>query len=182
MGRGVDRVDLDPLGYAPGRHVLPVLPAVARDVDEAVVGPRPDHPGLERRLRDREDRVVDIDPDVVFGDRPAVVSLLGRIIAGQVGADLFPGLTLVAALEQLLRGVVEDLRIVYRDGERSVPVEPIPKLARRLPRLKLRPRGDVALLPRVMVVAGDQTEVVARIDDLRVLRVGRDPAGLTAPD
>ena len=46
--RDVDRVDLDPLRNPPGGHVLPVPAAVACHMHEAVVGSRPDRPGLVR--------------------------------------------------------------------------------------------------------------------------------------
>ena len=59
--RGLDRVDLNPVGNALRRHVLPRLAAVLRDVDEAVVAPDPEDAGVERRLGDREDRVVHLD-------------------------------------------------------------------------------------------------------------------------
>ena len=52
--RDIDGVDADPLRDALRRDVVPGLPVVAREVDEAVVGARPEHARLVRRLDDEK--------------------------------------------------------------------------------------------------------------------------------
>src|SRR5207253_7966462 len=94
---GFDRVDLDPRGDAGGRDVLPGLAVVAGDVHQAVVAARPDHAGLHGRLRQGEDRVVDLHAGDVGRDRPARLPLLRAVVAGQVGRHLLPRLSSVTA-------------------------------------------------------------------------------------
>ena len=53
--RGLEQRDLGPRHELRRRHVLPALPAVARHVDEAVVGAGPDEPRVERRRGDGVD-------------------------------------------------------------------------------------------------------------------------------
>ena len=119
VGRGLDRVHLGPLGEPLRRHVLPRRAAVARHVDEPVVAPGPEEPLLQRRLREREDRAVDLDAGVVLRDRAARGALLRLVVPRQVGRDLLPALPLVPRLEEDLRGVPEDVRVVPRDEDRA---------------------------------------------------------------
>ena len=72
------------------RDVRPRLAVVARDVERTVVGARPDHPALERRLGDRVERAVELLAGDVAGDRLAARALAARRIGGQVGGDLAP--------------------------------------------------------------------------------------------
>src|SRR5207249_8510644 len=69
-----------------------------------------------------------------------------------------------------------DLRVVGGDEDRRVPLEAVLQVRGRAPVGELGPRHDVAYLPGAVVVAGDLAPVLARVDDARLLRVGRHPA------
>jgi hypothetical protein len=60
--------------------------AIVRDVNQAIVGAGPDQTFPERRFGDGEDRIVVFDAAVVLGDLAAGRTLLGAIVAGEVGA------------------------------------------------------------------------------------------------
>ena len=95
------------------RDLRPVLAAVARHVDHAVVRARPDHVAVVRRRREREDRRVGFDAGLIERDRAAGRPERLGIGARQVGADALPALAFVGRLpEQVLRRDVERVRIV----------------------------------------------------------------------
>src|SRR5262249_48989426 len=191
--RGVERVDADPFGDPFGRHVGPVLPAVARDLDVAVVGPDPDHVLLRRRLHDGEDRVVDLHTGVIVGDRPSGLALLRLVVARQVRGDLLPRLALVAAPQEDLGAVVEGAGIVRGKQDRRVPLEAVLQVLPPAPDRQLRPPPPPAARahPRPALVcwrarAGGEGRAPPAVgtgeDDVGVLRLGSDPAALAAAD
>src|SRR5581483_11586921 len=134
----------------------------------------------ERRLLEREDGVVDLDAAVVPGDRAAGVRLLGGVVAREVGADHLPRLALVARAMHHLRGGVEHARVVRRDRDRLVPLEPVLHVFRLLADRELRPRRDLHLVAEHAVVTADRAAVAAGVGHLRVLRVDRHPGALAA--
>src|SRR5256885_8125458 len=83
VGRGLKDAHQRPPGQAGRRYRLPGLAAVAREVDETVVGAGPQDVALVERLGQREDRAVDLGAGVVARDRAARQSELGRIVAGR---------------------------------------------------------------------------------------------------
>ena len=133
-----------------------------------------------RRLRQTENRRDRLDAGDLARDGPARVSLLRLLVARQVGARLLPRRPPVGRSEELLRCVVDDVRIVLRDEDRSVPVEAVLQVARRLPVDRLRPGRDDPRLLRPPVVPRDLAAVAPAPEDLRVARVGLCPAALAA--
>ena len=95
-----------------GRDVLPRLPLVARDMQESVVAPGPEHAALDRRFGEREDRAVVLGAGVVLRDRPARWPELALVVARQVGADAFPRRPLVGAPEHVVSAVIQHVRVV----------------------------------------------------------------------
>src|SRR2546427_5858013 len=93
-----------PLGQAGRRYRLPGLAAVAREVNETVVGAGPQDVALVERLGQREDRAVDLGAGVVARDRAARQSELGRIVAGEVWTHDLPGVALVHRTEHAIAG------------------------------------------------------------------------------
>src|SRR5215213_1600488 len=79
------------------RYVRPRLPAVARDVNEPVVGAHPQQPLGERRLFDHQDGVVDLAARYPSFQAPTVCRLLLRLVVpSQVAADHLPGTATIA--------------------------------------------------------------------------------------
>ncbi len=161
--------------------VLPLAAAVPRDVHEAVVAARPDQTLLQRRLGDHEDRAVGLDAGVVAGDRTAGPLLLGLVVAGQVRADRRPGLAAVARCGRARwrRGRRSSGRAARRAIGRG-PLEAVAHVLAGPAGGVVRPGADVARLPRAVVVARHDAQVLAGVDDVRVGGVGDHPAGLAA--
>ena len=101
--------------------VRPVLAAVARDLDVAVVGADPDHVRVLRRFADRIDRRVHLGRRVVDGDAAGfLLLLLLRIVRGQIRRDAIPAVAVIARAEQELRADVD--RRLLRSGSRAIGV------------------------------------------------------------
>ena len=77
--RGVDDADADEIRQALGRDVLPILSAVASDVDQAVVRAGPDGVDVLGRGGDGEDGRVDFGAVLVLGDGAAGIAERFRI-------------------------------------------------------------------------------------------------------
>src|SRR5262249_44704410 len=151
-------------------------PAVARDVNEAVVAARPDDAFLHRRFGQREDRAVILDARVVFGDRAARRAEFGFVVARQVGADNLPALALVVGFEEDVAGGVERVRIIRGKQDREVPLEAILHALGAPAHRVIGPDVDVALLPGVVIEPSEQAAVIAAEDDVGVFRVRLHPA------
>ncbi len=164
-GRGLDRLDRRPLGQALRRDVRPGGAAVARKVDQAVVGADPERARVERRLGDREDGVVDLDAGVVAGDRPARPLLLGLVVAGEVGAHGGPGGAAVGRAEEHLGAVVEDRRVVRaRAAIGAVHWKRWRSSTAPWPEGLVGIGGDHARLAARLVVVRDVAAVLAGVD------------------
>src|SRR5258706_44501 len=95
--RSGDGIDLDPLGHVLGSDVDPLLTAIPRDVDEAVIGARPDDAFLNGRFIDCEDGAIVLDTTVVFGDRSPRGALFRLVVTREVRADGSPALAFIGA-------------------------------------------------------------------------------------
>ena len=73
------------------RDVGPVFAAVARDLDQAIVGAGPDQSFFFWRLGDCKDDGRILDADVVAG-QAAGESLLALVVRSQIGTDQLPAL------------------------------------------------------------------------------------------
>src|SRR4029079_19316334 len=102
--------------------------------------------------------------------------------AGEVRADLLPGLTLVHRAPKMLRRRVEDARIFRREDDRIWPLPALGKHARRLTGEEPRVDLHVANLAVAAIVAGEERTLAAGVDDVRVARVRRDVARLATAD
>ena len=113
------------------RDVLPVLPGVCGDVNETIVGARPDAVAVERRRCERIDdaalrrlcrRAVGVDADVRRNAprRPR-----------QVGTDLRPRLSAVQRLPDGVRREVEEMRVGGGEDDRHRAQRPVALAAQR---------------------------------------------------
>src|SRR5262249_27260596 len=119
---------------------------------------------------------------VVAGDRAAGVLRLRLVAASEVGADRVPVLAGVARPEDDLRAVIDHLWIVRRRGDRRGPLEAVLHVLGAVPGRIVRPRGHVARVPVAIVVARDDAEILAGIDDVGIVGLRDDPAGFAAAD
>ncbi len=184
--RRLDHADQRPLGQVGRRHPFPRPAAIAREVHEAVVGARPQHVALVRRLDEREDRAVDLGARVVARDRPAGARQPGRIVPREVGARDLPALALVHGAEHAIAGDPQFLGVPARVEHRERPLKAVAMLGRRRAHaVRLRPHADHPLLAGAMVVV-DQAPVAgagadgAAHDDVRIAGLHRDVAALAA--
>src|ERR1022692_1810996 len=178
--RGLDGVDLHPFRHVFWRDVLPVLAAVLGDVHQAVIGAGPDQPRLHGRFRHGENYVVVFDTGVVLGDWSAGWPLLGFIVAREIARDHFPASAAVGGLEDVIAGAVQRVRIVGRKDNWIGPLETVLHGFGARAHGVIGPDGDVAKLSGAMVVASEQAIVRAGIDDIGILRIGRQPAAFGA--
>src|SRR5204863_3111405 len=156
------------------RDVLPGLAVVPRDVQETVVAPRPEHAALDRRLREREDRAVVLGTGVVLGDRTARWTELALVVAREVRTKALPGRSFVGGAEDVVSGVVQDVRVVRGMHGRRGPLHAVLERARALAGARLGPHHDVARLTGPPVVARENPLIVAREDDVRIVRAYGD--------
>ena len=157
---GIVRRKLDHLDRAPLRHrlrsdVRPVAARIPGDVHSSIVASGPQKSSLEGRLLESEDVGVDLDPGVLLRDRLARVVLFLLVVAGEIGAYDLPALSSVARTMHHLRGVVEDVGIVRREPDGSVPVETIAKVLGREADLHLSVGHDLTALTGGEILAGD---------------------------
>ncbi|MBD3854056.1 MAG: hypothetical protein IFJ96_04685, partial [Acidobacteria bacterium] len=158
------------------------MTAIPGQVHQTVIAAGPDEPGLDRRLGDREDRVVELDPGVVAGDRPPRPGLLGLVVAGQIGADRLPALAAVRALEEHVGGVVDDLRVVGRDHDRGRPLKAVSEVDRPMARPVFGVDADVRRLAGAPVITRDDAEVLTGPDDVGIGGVSNHMPGLASSD
>src|SRR5262249_10629517 len=156
----------------------PGLAAVARDVDEAVVGARPEEARLERGFGEGEDRRVVLGADVVPGDRAAGGLERLRIVVGEVGADRLPAHAAVGRAEEVVAGGVEGVRPMARGDDREGPLEAVLEVSGGPAGVVVGPDGDVLDLAGPPVVAGHGAAVAAAVDDVRVVVAHGDVAAL----
>ena len=164
--RCVELRNLAPRRHRRGRHVLPRLAGIARDVDQPIVRPRPDRFGGQARRRKRIDyaaprglllRLIGIGGDA-GGQR---VSL-----ARKIGADGFPRVAAIGATNHHLHSHVHHVGIDFGEDQRHSA-----QTAERYP--GGRPHGQV------LDCAGDAVEAAhgtasAAVNEIGVERVGRD--------
>src|SRR5438876_38046 len=93
---------------------------------EAVVGTGPDGALLFGRLGQSRDRAVVFRAGIVTGDRTARPLLSAGVVPREVGTDRRPRLASVGGTEEYVSGVVDDLGIVGRQGDRGRPSKAIP--------------------------------------------------------
>ncbi len=194
--RHVDRAFVEPRRHHLGheqplrhaRHLVhqrrPVLAAVARHGKAAVVGAGVQQAGAFRRFRQRHDRRPRLDAVMTRELNLAALHAhrLERVAilpGGEIAADRDPRQPAIRRAEDLVRGRVDDLRIVRREEERRVPVPAQRGLARR------RGRPDPQRLPGDAIDAHDvpvlrlaeRDAVVARVleDDEAVAALERGP-------
>ena len=136
-----------------------------------------------RRLGEREDRAVELDAGVVAGDRAAGPVLLRLVVARQVGADRRPasGRRPACGRARCRRGRRSSGRAARPRSARSTGSGSAGR-RRRGPRGCPATRSTLRAWPRAVVVARDDAEVLAGVDDVRVARVGDRVAGLAAAD
>src|SRR3989442_343135 len=180
--RGLDDRDERERPDGRGGHVLPGFPVVARHVKQSVVTPRPQHAALDGRFREREDRAVILGSGVVLGDGTAGRSELRAIVPRQVGADLLPRRPLVVRPEDVVAGVIKDVRVMRRVHGRRGPLHPVLHRTRAFARARLGPHHDVPRLSGPAVVAREDSLVVAREDHVGIVGANRDVPGLTTAD
>src|SRR5713101_3135504 len=90
MRRRLDDADHAPFRHVFRRDVLPRLSVVGGDVDQPVIGARPQQSLPQRRLREREYGVVVLDTRDVERDRSSRGPLLALVVAREIAADALP--------------------------------------------------------------------------------------------
>ena len=177
--RELDGVD-EALGQPLGRDVLPGLAAVARELHQPVVTPRPDHALLVRRFGDVRQGAVVLGADRLVGVGLAGLPLLLLLVARQVWRDRGPGAPEVRRLEQQLRAVVEGVRFVAAPDDRRVPVVAVLHVLRVATEV-LDGRGhDVRARLRLRVQHFDRALIAAAQHVARVVRVEGEEGTLAA--
>ena len=177
--RRIHQRDLPPRSELRWRHIAPRLPAVARQVDQSVVGPRPHGVRVHVARRDR----VDHTASYRLGARRVGVLADARRhrpgLAREIAAQPRPALAAVHRLPYHVRAVVELARIQRREEDRHGPdaaevVGATRSAYRAGPPLTADARAHVLCLPRAPVEPRDRSAV----HDIGVERIGSDIAVL----
>src|ERR1700723_496243 len=93
-------------------EILPSFPAVAGELQIAVIGSNPDDFRIARRLADGVDGAVILCARIVDGDAAGLLLLLLLwIVGGEIGRDSFPGFAAVARAEQKLAADIDGVRL-----------------------------------------------------------------------
>src|ERR1043165_2761894 len=112
------------------RHVRPLLAVVARDKKWTIVRSRPDHALLEWRLSNRIQRAVKLFASDVACNRFTAGALATVRMRRKIGRDSFPRHTFITRAMNVLRSVIQDIRIVRRRGHRRHALHAIDEIAR----------------------------------------------------
>src|SRR5205823_3132073 len=160
----------------------PVLTAISRYLNEAIVGACPDQIFLHRRLCKGEHCVIVFDASDVKRDRPARGLLLTLVIACEIRTDCRPTRAVIGALKDHFSGRVEHVGIVWRKQDRLSPLKTMLQFAGSASRSVERPRRNALRLLGTLVKAGDHSPAIAGIDDVGITRIRRDIPGLAATD
>ena len=94
-----------------GSYVRPVLTTIARDLHQAIVSANPDYLRINRRDRDREDRVVSLCPAEIEVDITTAAQLFALVIAREIGADRVPVRSAVGGFEEHIATQIHLFRI-----------------------------------------------------------------------
>src|SRR5205807_8436756 len=140
----------------------------------------PDEVFLQGRFDHRENRAIDFNARIVFGDWSPGSLLLALIIPGQVRTDDLPTHPFIVGLEQYLRGEIENIRIMSREDDRLRPLKTVFLVHRSRANGIQRPRSNVLKLSSVAVIARDVAAIRTGIDDFRIVRIRRNVTALTA--
>ena len=152
----------------------------------AVIRAGIEHALLRRRLVERVDHAAVFDTDVVR--RQAAGDLLPvLVVRRKVRTDYLPALAPVRRAVHVLAGHEERIRVVRREQQRERPLEAVLQRLGRPSAGALRPDFHVADVPIAHVHPGDNAAARAgagraRPDHVRVARIGRREAALTAAD
>ncbi len=180
VGGSLNLADAAPFRQIFGRDVGPVLAFVARNLHQAVIGAHPQQALRDRRLGQREDRVVVLRTRIVDGDVATRNMLLALVVAREVGANRLPMHSAVGGFEQPLGCVIKRVGIVQGNQYGRGPLEAMLESSSTVSVRKLRLLGDSLHLPDALVETRDVALVVGGIDNVRVRRIRRDVAGLAS--
>src|SRR5713101_3384517 len=159
-----------------------MLPFIACDLDQAVVGAGPDQDVRQGRGSNGKNGVVIFGAGIVDGDWAARSLLFRFVVARQVATDRFPVGAAVGGLEDALASVVNRVRIVRRGHDGRRPLKTVIEWG-RTPRVgEFGPHGNALDLVRAAVKARDVALIVAGIHDVRVGGIGGNVSGFPAPN
>ena len=162
------------------RDVVPLLAAVARVPDLAVVGAGPDQPFLHFGCRDREDHFRRELTQVVADDA-ARRDDAGGILRREIGADDAPALAAAVRVEDDVAAVVDVVVIERIDRQRRRPVAAVLRVLRRRVQ-RDHPRRHRPRDLRAVVVPRHLVPVARGPDDVRIGRIGSGEARLAAAE
>ena len=167
------------------RDVRPTLTAIACDMHQPVVRPRPEYVSIHRRLVERVNHAAVLHSDVVRGET-ARDSLFRLIVCREVGTDNLPALAAVCRSMHMLACHKNRVVIVQRYVKWERPLETVLQFRRRPPARVLRPHFNWTELSRALVITHDNPTARTgagrtRPNYVRIRRVwGRKPALATA--
>ncbi len=112
-GRRFDLLQASPLRQirdVPG-NVVPVLAAIVRNLDYAVVGADPNGFGIKRRNGERKNRANGFRAAQVEPDRTTAALLFRLVVAGEIGTNRRPMRAAVGGLKQDVAAQINLVRI-----------------------------------------------------------------------
>ena len=177
--RDFDGVD-EALGQPLGRDVLPRLPAVARELHQAIVAPRVDHALLMRGLGDVRERAIVLGAHRLVGVGLTGLPLLLFLVTCEVGGDSGPRAPEVRCFQQQLRAVIKGVRLVAAPDDWCVPVVAVLHVLCVAPEVLDGRRHDVGACLRLRIQHVDGALIAAAQHVARVVRIEREEGAFTA--
>src|SRR5581483_2282005 len=152
--RGFNQADAAPLRQILWSDVSPVLSAVARQLNQSVIGACPDQAARKRRLRDAEHGVVILGASIVDRDGATRGLLLAFVVAGEVGTDRFPMHASIGGLEDTFAPVIDSVGVMGRNDQRRSPLKTVLEIRGAIGVGQIRLHSNVLKLPSALVEAG----------------------------
>src|SRR5215831_742250 len=125
--------------------VSPVFAAVAGQLQQTVIGSRPDHAGFFRRFGNGEHHPGIFHAYVVWAEAAGNAHST-LVVARQVGADDLPAISSIPGNVHELAAHIYLIMVVWRDGDGELPVEAIFDLAGSRTGSGFGPHLDIAVL------------------------------------
>src|ERR1019366_5220167 len=181
--RRLDHRDLAPVADAVRGHVLPCLPAISGEMEQAGVAASPDLIGFQRRRCDAIHNAKASFLRVLHRARSGGLFARGvRHSTGKVGTDLLPVQAAVGSLHHVLRSQIERVLLQRREDEHRRPWIAIFALVDLAPKIRSWPWRDVLAQRGAAVPTHYAAVNTGSINDVRIAGIGGQPSAFASAD
>src|SRR5664279_2536748 len=181
--RRLDHGDLAPVADAVRRNVLPGLPAIQSEMEQASVAARPYLGGFQGRRRDALHHAEATFLRVLYRDWPGSLIACGvRRSTREVGTDLLPVQATVGGFHDVLRSQIERVLLKRREDKHRRPGVAIFALVDLAAKVGRWPWSDVLAQRGAAVPANHAAIDTGGIKNIGITGVGREPSAFASAD